>query len=150
MATERGIKSALPLAHCPPLPSALIQPSGPGSWESVPVVLSRTSTATALPNCDATYTCLPSLLMAIEVGPESALPPAQGPRPVWLKQPCGPGSWVNAPHWAPAVPAQASSRLVMASMFFIVELILVTSHAPRRPFSGECQAASTEERLPFG
>src|SRR5262249_58313292 len=121
----------VPRAPCPPRPSALIQPSGPGSWESVPVVLSRASTATAPAACDATYTYLPSLLMAIEVGPESALPPSQGPRPVWLKQPCGPGSLVNAPHWAPAVPAQASSRLVLASMFFIVDLVLLTPHRPR-------------------
>ena len=37
----------------------------------------------------------------------------------------------------------------MASILFMVELILVTSHAPRRPFSRECQAAFAERAATF-
>ena len=52
--TDDGPRMARPSAQAPPLPESLMQPSGPASWVSAPVVESRAKTSTLFDPADAT------------------------------------------------------------------------------------------------
>src|SRR5262249_22834945 len=101
-----------PMAHSPPCPPELMQPSKPGNCVSLPVCLSRENVATPPEGSrsnDPTWTDLPSPLMAIDVAnpsmpltsvqhpgqPSAPLP--SPPLPSSVRQPSMPRSCVSAP-----------------------------------------------------